>query len=91
MNGSRVAVVIGGVLTLAIALSACGGNKKTASDICDKPQEYQASRSADTLTIPENLDAPDRSGALVIPDEHKAGVYPDGRPCLERPPDYFGR
>ncbi|MDJ0928364.1 MAG: hypothetical protein QNJ73_12035 [Gammaproteobacteria bacterium] len=91
MNGLRVAVVMGGALTLVAALSACGGDKKTAADICDKPQEYQASRSVDDLSIPKDLDEPDRSGALVIPDEHKAGVYPDGRPCLERPPDYFGR
>ena len=91
MNALRLAVFIGGALTLALALSGCGGNKKTAEDICDKPQEYQTSRSTEGLRIPDNLDEPDRSTALVIPDEHKAGVYPDGRPCLERPPDYFGR
>ena len=77
--------------TAAGVLAGCGGDKLTSADICDQPQEYQQARSIPSLRVPEGLDPPDRSGVLVIPDEDKAGQYPDGRPCLDRPPDYFGR
>jgi len=80
---------------LAIAFSViflcgcAGGGSKRA---CSKPQEYQASESTASLTVPGGLDEPDRSGELVIPELRDENGGPgDDQPCLEQPPDYFDR
>jgi uncharacterized lipoprotein len=57
---------------------------------CNRPQEYQKSDSIAAIKVPAGLDAPDPSQSLQIPEAGAQG-YPDGRPCLEMPPDYFGR
>ena len=81
----------GAIATLALCLCVCacaGGGKRT----CSKPQEYQASETADSLTIPNDLDEPDRSGKLLIPEAREEKAEPDAdRPCLDQPPDYFDR
>lgn len=79
---------------LVAALMICGttacfsGGKQS----CDKSQEYQSSGGIEPLRVPDGMDEPDRAGGLTIPD---AGAQPKGRevgdPCLESPPDYFGR
>jgi uncharacterized lipoprotein len=56
---------------------------------CAKPKEYQQSTSLPELKIPEGLEAPERSSAMVIPPAPAAeqgGVISD---CLDRPPEYF--
>lgn len=85
------AVSLGVVLTLVSAgLSACffGGRDKP----CRKQEEYQRSASGAEIKIPEGLDTPRPSDRLVIPEvaQNDAAVPPDD-PCLEQPPDFFGR
>jgi uncharacterized lipoprotein len=70
-------------------LSACF-LRPSAEERCNRPQEYQKSDSIAAIKVPAGLDAPDPSQSLQIPEAGAQG-YPDGRPCLEMPPDYFGR
>ena len=85
-------VLRGVILAVAVSLLAgCFSGARKNQEVCDKPQEYQAARSVPPLKIPAGLDEPDRRERLVIPGENRPEPYPDGRPCLERPPDYFGR
>ncbi|MAF82979.1 MAG: hypothetical protein QGH93_04255 [Gammaproteobacteria bacterium] len=77
-------------VVLMCGLSGCffGGGKPS----CNKPQEYQVSESIEALQVPDGLDQPDRSAALIIPEASpgaKAREADD--PCLDSPPDYFGR
>jgi len=74
---------------LICTLSGCffGGTQA-----CDKEQEYQVSGSIEPLRVPDNLDQPDRSTALSIPESSpEVKEREEGDPCLENPPDYFGR
>ncbi len=81
----------GVLLVMTSGLSGClfGGNKDQV--ICDEPREYQQSESTAPLTVPTGLDEPEREERLEIPGDESETEYPDGRPCLERPPDFFGR
>lgn len=74
---------------LALAATGCFGGEQ--STICDDPREFHEAGTVPPLEVPEGLDAPDRSGELKMPEGISAKGYPEGRPCLERPPDYFGR
>jgi uncharacterized lipoprotein len=78
------------VLALCLCVCGCaGGGGKRA---CSKPQEYQASETGNSLTVPNDLDEPDRSGKLLIPEAREEEAEPDAdRPCLDQPPDYFDR
>ncbi len=76
-------------ILLSISVAACSGGGKNT---CTKSQEYQASRQVDALEVPGDLDEPDRSGELVIPEvAAQSDQPPADQPCLERPPDYFDR
>ncbi len=72
-------------------LAGCSSTARKNKEVCNEPQEYQTARSVPPLKIPEGLDEPDRRERLVIPGRVDPDPYPNGRPCLERPPDYFGR
>ncbi len=77
-------------VAIGVLVSGCagGGGKRD----CSKPREYQASETSGSLTVPNNLDEPDRSGTLLIPEGHEEDEEPgDDRPCLDQPPDYFDR
>ena len=76
------------VVAAAAGMSGCffGG-----SGSCKKNEEYQASRSVETLEVPGDLDTPDARERLVIPPVDSPDKPPKDSPCLEKPPDYFGR
>lgn len=74
---------------LCVGLAGCFF-KKSPEEKCAKPEEYQANESIGALRVPAGLDTPDQGDSMEIPEAGKQG-YPDGRPCLEMPPDYFGR
>jgi uncharacterized lipoprotein len=91
MTGPARVPSLGIVLTLvSVGLSACffGGRDQS----CRKQGEYQRSASAAQIKIPEGLDTPRPSDRLVIPEVtlDEDAVPPDN-PCLEQPPDFFGR
>jgi uncharacterized lipoprotein len=79
----------GFAIALLCGLSGCFSSGKPS---CNKQQEYQASGSIEPLQVPDGLDEPERSAALDIPEQS-----PDAKergkddPCLDSPPDYFGR
>ena len=75
------------IVCLALMLGGCFGNREVA---CGKPEEYQSSRSIDELEVPPGLDEPPQA-SLQIPEVANADEPPPDRPCLEQPPDYFGR
>lgn len=76
-------------MALICGLSGCFFGGKPS---CDKREEYQVSDSIEPLRVPDGLDQPDRSAALSIPDQSPdAKKREKGDPCLESPPDYFGR
>ncbi len=77
------------VVALSCVVSGCffGSEPK-----CNKPQEYQVSSSIEPLQVPEGLDEPDRSAGLTIPELAPAAKdRQKDDPCLDSPPDYFGR
>ncbi len=75
-------------LTCLVALTGCNRGYKPRA--CEKPKEYHAQKSIPPLTVPDDLDAPDPSASVQIPDLPglEEGEAPRG-PCLEEPPDYF--
>lgn len=78
------------LIACATALGGCffGGGSKA----CHKPQEYHTSKETPPLIVPEDLDEPERDGALVIGGGPRATKpIAKDQPCLEEPPDYFGR
>jgi hypothetical protein len=81
-----------GIALLLVSLVLLGGCFFRASpeERCVRPQEYQSSQSIGDLRVPADLDTPNQSESMEIPDEGEV-EYPEGRPCLEMPPDYFGR
>ena len=76
---------------LIFGLSGCflrGGGMPS----CNKEQEYQSANNIEPLRVPDGLDQPDRSNSLIIPPASAgAKERQKGDPCLEDPPDYFGR
>lgn len=76
------------LLVAATGLAGCFGGKPPT---CDKPREYQQSRSIAPLSVPEGLDTPDRNTTFTIPPATTPDdAVPPGT-CLDQPPDYFGR
>ena len=77
------------VVVMSLLLAGCFF-RASPEERCAKPQEYQSSQTIGDLRVPADLDTPDQQESMQIPEAGKDG-YPDGRPCLEMPPDYFGR
>ena len=74
--------------SLVACLSGCHLLAKLQPD-CHKPQEYQRAREVAPLTVPEGLDKPNTSGALVVPAVQLAPPPPGPKePCLDIPPKY---
>lgn len=71
-----------------LALAGCSRAGKPSS--CAKPKEYHSQTSIPAVVVPEDLDAPDPSGSITIPQVPglEDGPAKPG-PCLEQPPDYF--
>ena len=77
------------VILCAIWLGGCFSSGKSTA--CYKPQEFQSSRDVEALQVPNDLDPPRREGILLIAEGPRATQpVPDGQPCLDQPPDYFG-
>ncbi len=79
------------VMLLCGGLMGCFGSKE---GVCAKPREYQASRSVQSLEVPEDLDAPPNMGLeipQVPPGEDDEAQANQAQKCLDDPPDYFGR
>lgn len=79
------------VLLVAAASGGCslfGGGESS----CESVEEYQEARSAQRLSVPAGLDAPDATGRLEVP-EGPAPAEPLSRnaACLQRLPNYFDR
>ena len=85
MSSARLIVLA----ILGIGLSGCFF-RSSPEEKCARPQEYQSGQTIGDLQVPSDLDSPDKGESMEIPDTGKQG-YPEGRPCLEMPPDYFGR
>lgn len=82
------AVRLVALIACIAALVACSRGYKPKA--CEKPKEYHEQKSIPPLVVPDDLDAPDPSAALGIPElpgGETAGPTPG--PCLEEPPDYF--
>jgi len=71
---------------LAGSLAGCFGSRN-ANDRCDEVAEYQASRDASGLKVPEGLAAPNKASGYVVPPA--SGAELQGAACLARPPPYF--
>jgi len=57
---------------------------------CHKPQQYQNARQVAPLRVPEGLDSPNVTGALVIPAADEVTAPPPGPKdaCLDSPPRF---
>ncbi len=78
------------LLTLPVFLLMGGCHVRTLlQPDCHRTQEYQRALQVAPLKVPEGLDSPNVSGALVIPE---AGVEPPPigpkEACLDSPPRF---
>jgi uncharacterized lipoprotein len=71
---------------LAGSLAGCFGSKNV-DDRCDDAAEYQASRDASGIRVPEGLAAPNQASGYTVPPA--SGAELRGAACLARPPPYF--
>lgn len=90
LNFSRKsALALSGAVLLA--LGGCKTLHRIAhEDSCNKPQPYMRAATIPPLTIPDGLDAPDTSHALVIPklDTPAPPARRLDDPCLSAPPSF---
>jgi uncharacterized lipoprotein len=85
MRFDRIVVIV----AVAASMSGCHRLLAKFEPNCHKPQEYQSAREVPPMTVPEGLDKPNTSGALVIPTVELAPPPPGPKdPCLEVPPRY---
>jgi len=77
-----------GLALCLLALSGCFGGGKGA---CSGSEEYKESGEAALLKMPADLQPMDSQDRLVIPPVATAQNDAKDSPCLEAPPDYFGR
>jgi uncharacterized lipoprotein len=76
------------IVAAAVTMSGCALLGKLQPN-CHKPQEYQAAREVPPLIVPEGLDKPNTSGALVVPTVQLAPPPPGRKDtCLDIPPRY---
>lgn len=76
------------LLTCAgLALLAATGCRTVTGGSCHQPQAYESAGNLPPLRVPTGLDAPDTTGALLIPelDRPELPLDPEG-PCLDAPP-----
>lgn len=85
MSAGRLSLL----LLFSMMLAGCFF-RSSPEEKCARPQEYQESEAVSELRVPPGLDRPEESDSMDIPEADQQG-YPEGRPCLEMPPDYFGR
>jgi len=89
MTGILSAARAVGTVLVVLAVSGCFWKGNRAED-CTRAEPYQQARSIPNVKIPDDLDKPDRQGALVIPDPSPvAAERLREAPCLKQPPDYF--
>ena len=96
---NRVSGRSGAIAAVTLCLCVCGCAGGGGKRACNKPQEYQSSETTSSITVPNDLDEPDRSGKLLIPEAREEDLEyffikeePGAdRPCLDQPPDYFDR
>src|SRR5262245_22337748 len=85
---------IGRVATIAILCIFASGCRSWGLKLggkCRAPEGYGATAEAgEPLKIPPNLEAPDTTQALKIPELNTPAPPPrqEGDPCLEAPPSY---
>ena len=70
-------------LSILALLAACGGEGSLA---CDEPRRYQQAIDRDRLKTPDDLDAPEASREMPVPQANPRPERPEGSPCLELPP-----
>jgi len=76
-------------VAVTIVVLAAGCSLFRPETNCQKPQEYETSKSVPRLHVPPGMDAPDTREALVIPDV-TAPEAPRTGGCLDEPPSYRG-
>ena len=88
----KVVLKVGVVVAVSLALSACHPIRalKSRAFSCHIKQPYMAAGSVPALTIPPDLDKPDRTDALAIPDlkEPAPRARSGHDPCLDEPPPF---
>ena len=78
-RGLLVAISLGSLATLA----GCGGEVDLT---CDDSSPYQEAIQNERLQTPEDLDPPQPSREMPIPQANPRPERPKGSPCLDLPP-----
>jgi len=88
----KVVLQLGVVLAVGVALAGCHPIQalKSRANSCHRSQPYMAAASVAPLKIPPDLDKPDSTNALHVPDlKEPAPPRRSGKdPCLDEPPQY---
>jgi uncharacterized lipoprotein len=75
------------VSLLALLVAACSGERRLS---CVDTERYESSVTRPPIRVPDDLNPPDESDALVIPQvstTELSDAAPQG--CLEAPPGFF--
>ena len=77
-------------LILPLGLVASGCHLFSGQADCHKPQQYQKAQQVAPLRVPAGLDAPNVTGALLIPAADEVTPPPPGPKdaCLYAPPRF---
>ncbi len=79
-----------GRLLVGIALVwSSTGCMRDANLRCEDQERYLGSEEIAPIEIPDDLDAPDDSEALSIPQAGEGVSGPTEGPCTESPPEFF--
>lgn len=74
---------------LALAALLVGGCSRDRTLSCQSTERYAGATTAPPLRIPDDLNVPDETNALRIPDRQPQDEAPQEGSCLESPPDFF--
>jgi len=76
-------------IALLLSSTGCFLYGDDAILVCEDQEFYSGSLEIAPIEVPDDLDAPDDSQAVSIPEVAEGLSGPTAGPCTESPPDFF--